>query len=223
MPGMDGTGALFAPLVDALPASCTHSVLSYPPDPEASYETLTDTVLSALPKEEPFILVAESFSGPLAVLVAQHRPTGLQALVLCATFVTNPTRLARRWMAPFMGPLWFSWTPTYLISRLLLGPTPDPALYEILRDSLSKASPNALAQRAKLVLDIDVEQPLKECPVPILYLRATRDRLVPPHNLKHILTIRPTVRFVDLDSPHLVLQTRPQASIEAIRAFVETL
>ena len=79
---MDGTGELFGPLIQSMPESVTAEVLSYPQDPSADYETLTEFVLAHLPKDEPFVLVAESFSGPLAVLVGP-KTQGLHAIILC--------------------------------------------------------------------------------------------------------------------------------------------
>jgi len=222
MPGMDGTGDLFSPLTKAIPPHYSHTVLSYPQDPKASYETLTEHVLSALPQDEPFILVAESFSGPLALLVAQQRPKGLKAVVLCATFVLPPLRFARQWMSPLVQPLWFALTPSALMTRLLLGPKKNPELRNTLKESLRKASPAVLAGRARAVLALDAADALKACPVPILYLRATRDRIVFPQSLKQILDIRDTVTVAEFDSPHLLLQTCPTEAAKVISHFVQT-
>jgi hypothetical protein len=39
---------------------------------------------------EPFVLLAESFSTPVAIRVAAENPTNLKGLILCAGFATSP-------------------------------------------------------------------------------------------------------------------------------------
>jgi pimeloyl-ACP methyl ester carboxylesterase len=51
---------------------------------------------SALPSKERFVILAESFSTPLAVKLAAKSPEGLLALVLCAGLV-SPTRRDVLW------------------------------------------------------------------------------------------------------------------------------
>ena len=65
LPGMDGTGELFADFVDALPKSFETVRVRYPADRCLSYSELEELVQAAC--SEPFMLVAESFSTPLAI------------------------------------------------------------------------------------------------------------------------------------------------------------
>ena len=90
LPGMDGTGILFEPLLDALPQGWTAQVVRYPPDKPLGYESLLDVVLHAIEGNEPFMLVGESFSGPLALMAALGKPAGLQAVILCAIVHSKP-------------------------------------------------------------------------------------------------------------------------------------
>ena len=220
MPGMDGTGRLFEPLVRAIGDNANVQVLSYPQDSANDYESLTDFVVDALPDKEPFILVAESFSGPLALLASAHKPNGLQAIVLCATFIRNPVPFGGPWMTPFMNPIWFKWTPMALMSHVLLGANPDQRLKAALIESLHEASPTVLTARSKAVLTVDASQALRDSSVPILYLRAQRDRVVLKGSLHDILSIRPDVTTVEIDGPHLLLQTRPELCRDVIDTFL---
>ncbi len=70
LPGMDGTGLLFTPLLSALPIGVDPIVVSYPADRAASPEELLRIVLAHLPGEGAYVLIAESFSGPLALRAA---------------------------------------------------------------------------------------------------------------------------------------------------------
>lgn len=74
MPGMDGTGELFAPLIGALGSSIESIVVRYPTDQPLTYSELFPQVRAALPRSGPFVLLGESFSGPLALMLAAEAP-----------------------------------------------------------------------------------------------------------------------------------------------------
>jgi len=76
MPGLDGTGALFENFATAAPDAMAPVVASYPPDEAMSYEQLAPIATAMLPTGGRCILVAESFSGPLALRVAAGAPPG---------------------------------------------------------------------------------------------------------------------------------------------------
>src|SRR5687768_4116314 len=88
LPGLDGTGDLFAPFVAAAPSGFPVQCVRLPDDSQRSYEELAEWVCARLPAE-PVALIAESFSGPLAVLIAD-RCARVAAVVLCASFVKPP-------------------------------------------------------------------------------------------------------------------------------------
>lgn len=57
--------------------------------------------------------------------------------------------------------------------------------------------------------------------VPLLYLRATEDRVVPPAASRAIIQNAPRSRVVDLVAPHFLLQTRPNDAALLIEEFVQ--
>ena len=63
LPGLDGTGKLFTPLINCLPDHLRPIVVSYPPDIPYGYEDLLPIVHSSLPKDKDYIILGESFSG----------------------------------------------------------------------------------------------------------------------------------------------------------------
>jgi thioesterase domain-containing protein len=67
LPGMDGTGELFAPFLAALGPDQAVVVVRYPTDRELGYAELEQVARAALPVDQPFILLGESFSGPVAI------------------------------------------------------------------------------------------------------------------------------------------------------------
>lgn len=77
LPGLDGTGDLFGPLLPFLGDSTPTLVVRYPPDVPLGYAALTDLARASLPSDGPFFLLGESFSGPVAVKLAAQAPSGL--------------------------------------------------------------------------------------------------------------------------------------------------
>ncbi|MCA9686896.1 MAG: alpha/beta hydrolase, partial [Myxococcales bacterium] len=96
LPGLDGTGRLFAPLLPALPSNWRPEVVAYPGGEVLGYDALEGQLRAAFAGEDTLV-IAESFSGPLAIRLAADPPPGLRALVLVATFARPPApRLATR-------------------------------------------------------------------------------------------------------------------------------
>jgi hypothetical protein len=65
LPGLDGTGRLFARFLAAATGALDLRVVCYPPHRALGYEALLDFVGQQLPRLGRWALLAESFSGPL--------------------------------------------------------------------------------------------------------------------------------------------------------------
>src|SRR5689334_21645025 len=89
LPSMDGTGELFAEFRLMKPAGFEVSVIELPEEP-LSYADLERLIEPRLSQDEPFVLLGESFSGPLAIRLAAKRPPNLRGLILCNSFVSAP-------------------------------------------------------------------------------------------------------------------------------------
>jgi pimeloyl-ACP methyl ester carboxylesterase len=221
---MDGTGVLFRPLLAALGPGESASVLAYPGDQPLGYDALLSLVLRSLAAEKPFALVAESFSGPLALKVAALCPPRLAAVILCATFVTNPRPLVPSWCAVAVCPALFALVPAFVRTRALLGGyASSTALRALCAEAYKLVRPEVLAGRARAILTVNAEQELRACPYPVLYIRGRYDRVVPEGNLQRIQQCKRGIQVVTVEAPHLVLQVAPGPSLEAIRRFWATV
>lgn len=93
LPGLNGSGRPFAPLLAYLP-DITCQVLELPRQGPQDYNSLATALLDQL-GDTPFVLLGESFSGPLAYRLALRRPKGLCGMVFAASFLQRPPW--RRW------------------------------------------------------------------------------------------------------------------------------
>lgn len=73
------------------------------------------------------------------------------------------------------------------------------------------------------MITADATPALARGSLPVLYLRARHDRLVPPATALQILRLAPGAQLVDIDAPHMLLQAAPAAAADAIAAFCASL
>jgi pimeloyl-ACP methyl ester carboxylesterase len=224
LPGMDGTGNLFADFVKALPDTFEAEIVSYPPDAFVPYSELIPLVRSFTPPSEPFVLVAESFSTPLAIQYAAMNPPNLKGLVICAGFAASPVRGWLRFIGLLLSPILFGVAiPKSLIKLMLVGPTAPPSLLATVSNTVLSVQPKVLSARFRAVLDCDAIAELTQVAVPILYLQATQDRLVPASCLEEILRIKPLTVVAAINGPHLLFQREPMQTAEVVARFVQQI
>lgn len=222
LPGMDGTGSLFDPLVEALAGKVQVEVVRYPSAPPAGYSVLERLAEASLPAEGPLILLGESFSGPIAISLAANHPGRVMGLILCCTFVRNPyPGLSLLKNLTGLAPV--KVVPTRLAAALLLGRFETPKLRAALGSALAGVSATALRSRLKAVLSVDVASDFGRVSAPILYLRASEDRVVPASAGDIIRAIQPAARVVQISGPHCLLQAAPTEAARAIQQFVQAV
>jgi pimeloyl-[acyl-carrier protein] methyl ester esterase len=223
LPGMDGTGELFSEFVAALDGRFDTETVRYPTERRLSYFELEGFVRAACPISGPFMLVAESFSTPLAITYAASNPANLEGLVLCAGFATSPVRRWRRFLGLLLSPLMFRVPmPELAAAFWLVGPDAPPSLLASIRTVISTVRPKVLAARFRAVLGCNVRAELSQVAVPVLYIQAKQDRLVSASCLEELRRIKPQMAVAALEGPHLLLQREPRRAAEAIVSFVRS-
>lgn len=219
LPGLDGTGILFEPLLKRLPAGIAPCVLPLPNTKPIGYQDLVPIIASLLPTDKPYFLLGESFSGPLALMLAATRPAGLQGVLLCASFIRNPTYLPSI-LRHIAGSWMFHWMPQFAKIKTLVAGYSTSELRTLLSRAHSQVSPAVMAQRVRSVLAVNCKDALCACHVPIAYIRGSRDRVVPEKNCREIRQLKPEMQEFVFPAPHLVLQTQPEAAAQAIARFI---
>lgn len=222
LPGMDGTGALFADFVRALGDDLLPVVIAYPEDQALDYPALEAYVRNRLPIDQPYLLLGESFSGPIAISIAASRPAGLIGLVLSCTFVRNPVPIFR----PLKHTIKFLPVKSRLVESvfsLLLAGTSSVHIRKAMRQALNRVPARTLRARLLTVLETDYSDRLKDIQIPILYLKAAHDHVVPSSATKTITRLAPTVQVVTFKGPHLLLQTLPREVAVVVKNFAITI
>jgi pimeloyl-ACP methyl ester carboxylesterase len=214
LPGLDGTGALFAGLVRAAGRDARLEPVALPPEP-LGYAALAERLGPLLALRRDTVLVAESYSGPVAALLAAAHPVA--ALVLCNSFVTPPRAPALGLLA--RAPLFRLPLPARAVRRFLVGADAPDSLVAAVRAAVATQPPATLAARLRGVLAADAAGALARCTAPITYLRGTGDRLVPEASVSAVAQAASTaVTVVRLRGPHFLLQAEPEAAWRALRS-----
>jgi sigma-B regulation protein RsbQ len=224
LPGLDGTGDFFQPLLEALGGDVRTQVVRYPVAGAYDYVTCQQLVRAALPTDGSYVLLGESFSGPVAISLAAQAPRGLAGIILCCTFAGNPRpRLAL--IRPLLPYLPFHGTGSSLrLSRfLVLGRWITPAIRELHQKILASVPAKTIRSRLEAVADCDVREALASIRLPIMCLVARNDRLIPKAAARLIQQQAPAASLVEIEAPHCLLQCEPQPAATAIRGFLRAL
>jgi pimeloyl-ACP methyl ester carboxylesterase len=222
LPGLHGTAALFTPLLHQIPPNFPTKIITYPTDcaltAAAHYRLIEDTLQTT----DNLILVAESYSGPLALRFANAHRARVCAVILCVSFIAPPVPRILCYLAAI---------PIFLrvplldiaIRTFLAGFRADRQTVRDLRREVRSIRPHVLAHRVRQMAWVNARADLRDCPVPILCLAARKDRLIGRRSAHRIARTRPDISIHWLDGPHLLLQTRPAEVWNHISHFLKSL
>ncbi len=221
MPGLDGTGKLFSPIIPLLEPYFELIVVTYPD--LASFDNYVDCAQNQLPSTPGYSLLAESFSGPVAIAIMANRPDQIGPSVLCSAFARSPLVALNR-MA--------NQVPAGMFS---IGALSDFCLEvgDVDSEDFSETQPlpvhvteqldgTVLKHKISVLSRIDVSALLPQVTVPILQLQGLQDRIVSTGDAQLVQQNLPAVRRVDIDGPHLLLQSHSRECVEQIVAHIRS-
>jgi pimeloyl-ACP methyl ester carboxylesterase len=207
LPGIDGTGRLLF-RQERLLANFDVRCLSYPQDDTQTYPDLVKQGTATLEQTGPAAVVAESFGGAVALMIALERPELVRRLVLVNTFARYPRRLFID-AAGLVGP-WLPWAPPHPITQTVRGyfffsrNTPEG----VRRDWWARTQDVPLrvyGHRCRLLRKLDLLDRLKEVRAPAVVFTAANDWIVPAAG-GHILAKRlPRAKSVAIPAGHAAL------------------
>lgn len=219
LPGMDGSGELFAPFIQALASTQSVQIVRYPASATLGYAELEAAVRAALPEGRPYFLLGESFSGPIAISLAAAYPSQLRGLILCCTFAKNP-RPGFGWLRGLVKFVPVQ-PPISVLEALLCGRFANPKLRSVLAAALSLVPLAVLQARLAAVVCVNVVPKLRSLRSPVLYLRATEDRIVPLSASELVLANCSGAQAVHLVAPHFLLQAVLNEAAAVVTKFMQ--
>jgi len=225
MPGLDGTGIMFEPFLNVLPKEFRTTVISYPgEDKPLSYQQLVDFADGEIPKDRPIVILAESFSGPIAINILSRGLPNAKCAVFSATFANPPHQflLDIGKMLPldqfFRLPM-----PDFAFEAFCFGTDVPDSLPALLQKAIATAKPANIAARMKMLADIDELSALGRIKIPCCYIQASADHLVPSTCIEPFKAALPDLVVRKITGPHFLLQVKPTEVLEVVREFVENL
>jgi pimeloyl-ACP methyl ester carboxylesterase len=219
LPGLDGTGLLFQPLLEQLDANWQVQIINYPSDQCQSIQELAEQVRQQVVFDTQTVLLAESFSGLVAIeLLRQGIP--LHSIIFCASFASSP----RPWLLKLVDILPLS--PLFrlpLPERLLCLAGQNALTAKLIRQARQQVSPAVLAHRLRLIAAAQSDPPEQPWDILCHYLQAADDWLVPARcaeELREYFTAVTVTRIAG--SGHFLLQTQPAACATVIGQALQT-
>ena len=218
LPGLDGTGDLFDRVVPHLARAFRVNVVRYPQDPTLGYAGYVELVRREI-GSRPVYVLGESFSGPIAVLVATQLREQVQGIVLAATFIKNP------W------PQWFMRraarvdpraTPRNLRDAMLMGSYSDQELRNKVEQIVSALSRPVRAARLRAAAEVDVRRDFMRLECPVLALHGRADWLVRKSPMQRAIGEKGRARMIVFPAAHMLLQTRPAEAATEIIEFTRS-
>lgn len=219
LPGLNGTEGLFQPLLNCASEDDDVLTIAYPTHQKLSYSQLVEFVKDKLcALNTPYVLVGESFSGPVALMLGQAKPKNLLGIILVASFVEAPNLNIGRFLPWSLGFALIK--PLYTLPLLL---TASNGLVRSISAELQKVDPEVLADRMQSIFNVDALHALKNCKVPMVYFRSTKDCMVLKKNIARIIQAKPDITVRHFKTHHFLLQSQPSQAWQAIVEFVQTI
>ncbi len=203
LPGLDGTGLLFKPFLACLPLKIKTKVIAYPAEEALDYEALVNYVRPRLPNED-FTLLAESFSGPVAFLLAQEKPKHLKSIIFAASFLSAPRPRLQKVVQKI--PLFSFPIPKLVIQHALIGKEVEQSMIDLFKQAVEKVPAKILNYRLRQITKLELTGRVEE--VKCSYIQAVNDKLVLENSLDLFKERIEHLNVVSIKGPHFILQAQ---------------
>jgi pimeloyl-ACP methyl ester carboxylesterase len=109
------------------------------------------------------------------------------------------------------------------MAGLMMGRHSTASLRAALGRALAQVSGATLKARVLAVQSVDATQSLASAKIPVLYLQAAQDYVVPIGAAAEVLAHLPSTTVVSIGGPHFLLQTCPTAAAAEVARFIGRL
>ncbi len=229
LPGLHGSAELFEDLLAQLKLqeiSFKSTLISYPTDSRQSYKNLFHWLCSELNIKEissdtRVVIIAESFSTPLALMLADKFTEQISGLIIGGGFCASPAYSSFALLP--LRPLFILTPPRSAVKHFLTGPESDDELVAKVRSAVKKVSSKTLSHRMRSILTLEESTPPAIPKTPVLVLQAEDDAVI-PWKIQNQLEIHlPHAKIRWLVSPHLIFQVHPETCASHIAAFISKI
>jgi pimeloyl-[acyl-carrier protein] methyl ester esterase len=218
MPGLDGTGLLFERFASALPPGIRTRIIKYP-EHAVRLEEHAAVIAEELPAGR-VVLLAESFSGLVALYLLSEQKVSVEKVILVASFGSSP-----RWFLKVLRPLFpvllrfIPIIPSAAWRFVCLGAAASAADIAWLKGVLAQVNPGVVAHRLELVAAASIPDGPR-IGVPAFYLQARGDRLVPHRAAEHLRSLFTWFTVLQVPGPHFLLQSSPSECAQLIAGIL---
>jgi len=221
LPGLDGTGDLFFPIHPYLEKQFDIHIIKY--SHESTFVQCVDSAEKQIPADVPVSLIAESFSGPVALALLSRKKFDYRASVLSATFTKTPLP----WLTKIAKYLPNSLLCNSILNRKVIDifATDDKTNNKVKSMSyklLDIVSPADFKARINIINETDVSDQLGMIDMPLLYIQAINDRVVPARMGLEMRYGNKNITLTRVEGPHMILQSRPEVCADIITAFLSS-
>jgi pimeloyl-[acyl-carrier protein] methyl ester esterase len=223
LPGMDGTGISFEPLRALLHQEINVIVIRYPTDKLLDFDETVQCAKDQIQSvQQDVIVIAESFSGPVAIALVGSGHLKAKCLILCSTFAKSPRPVLLKILNYLPLELLLRLPfPRFLLKHVVEGGKKATDLFLAMWQRVKALVPaKTLVHRLKIISQVDVRGWLPELTIPCLYIQAASDRAVPASSLFDFTETITDLRVIRIKGPHFIFQAQPGESLAAIQNFV---
>lgn len=217
LPGLHGSRTLFSSFVALAPAWASCRPLALPTVGGQTFDEIADALLPELRPLEGFVLLGESFSGPIAARLAARLGQKVALLVLCNPVVEMSVRVPEGFLASIVSS---AWMPAWCASMVLSGG--DVSVARAALAEVRALPKGILAQRLSAVFSTTEEALASHLSPPLLTILGTNDHVVSLSRSRAFFSRIPQGTVAEIEGPHLIVQTRPVEVWAAISEEFET-
>jgi pimeloyl-ACP methyl ester carboxylesterase len=218
LPGMNGTGELFAEFLSYYDGD--HLVISLPESGPQDHATLASVINQQLPNES-YILLAESFSGGIVPELLKLNPIHIKGVIFVASFLSSPRSyligLAK--LLPIKALVSLPLT-NIAHSLLFLGQEASKEILSKFVSAIESIPKQVLSSRLEVMKKQQIPQITFD--IPAIYIRALSDRLISPKKSQEVANVFKQVEFVEIEGPHFILQAKPKETAELIQSLLQS-
>lgn len=215
---MDGSGELFTEFLSYFDGD--HLVIPLPEYGPQDHATLASIINKKLPNED-YILLAESFAGGIVPELLKLNPAHMQAVIFVASFLSSPNKLLLQ-IAEFLPIKTLASAPLSKFAHKLffLGRAASKELLAKFVKVVKSIPDQVLKNRLEVIRRQKL--PLITFDIPVIYIQALSDRLIPLKKSQEVANVFNNIEFVKIEGPHFILQTNPKKSALLINKLIQT-